>query len=108
MIGVVLFGGKIKKEIKHLQNGVHLQRIRTILNLLRKTSCLTIYFAPSKKDFMFNYRVENLVELLEELKDKGVAVMDKIEEYNYGKFGWIMDLDGNKIELWEPKDEAFL
>ncbi len=66
------------------------------------------YFAPSKKDFMFNYRVENLTELLEELKEKGVTVMDKVEEYEYGKFGWIIDLDGNKIELWEPKDEAFL
>lgn len=68
----------------------------------------TEYFSPSKKDFMFNYRVENLVELLEELKEQGVTVIDKIEEYDYGKFGWIIDLDGNKIELWEPKDEAFL
>ncbi|CAL2089304.1 Catechol 2,3-dioxygenase [Tenacibaculum sp. 190524A02b] len=68
----------------------------------------TKYFSPSKKDFMVNYRVENLVELLEELKQKGITVIDKIEEYEYGKFGWIIDLDGNKIELWEPKDEAFL
>lgn len=68
----------------------------------------TTYFEPSKKDFMFNYRVENLVELLEELKEKGVTVIDKIEEYDYGKFGWIIDLDGNKVELWEPVDEAFL
>ncbi len=68
----------------------------------------TDYFSPSKKDFMFNYRVENLVELLEELKQDGVTVIDKIEEYDYGKFGWIIDLDGNKIELWEPIDEAFL
>ena len=63
----------------------------------------TDYFNPSKKDFMFNYRVENLVELLAELKEKGVKIIDKIEEYDYGKFGWIIDLDGNKIELWEPK-----
>ena len=68
----------------------------------------TNYFEPSKKDFMFNYRVENLIELLEELKEKGVTVIDKVEEYDYGKFGWIVDLDGNKIELWEPNDEAFL
>ena len=66
------------------------------------------YFDPSKKDFMFNYRVENLVELLDELKKEGVTVIDKIEEFEYGKFGWILDLDGNKIELWEPKDAAFL
>lgn len=68
----------------------------------------TNYFDPSAKDFMFNYRVENLVELLAELKEQGVTVIDKVEEYEYGKFGWIVDLDGNKIELWEPKDEAFL
>lgn len=68
----------------------------------------TSYFEPSKKDFMFNYRVENLIELLAQLKKEGVTVLDKIEEYEYGKFGWILDLDGNKIELWEPKDAAFL
>ncbi|NNC69497.1 MAG: VOC family protein [Flavobacteriaceae bacterium] len=68
----------------------------------------TTYFAPSKKDFMFNYRVENLSELLEALKKEGVTVIDKIEEYDYGKFGWILDPEGNKIELWEPKDAAFL
>lgn len=68
----------------------------------------TDYFLPSKKDFMFNYRVENLVELLTELKKEGVTVIDKIEEYEYGKFGWIIDLDGNKIELWEPNDKFFL
>jgi predicted enzyme related to lactoylglutathione lyase len=65
------------------------------------------HFAPSKKDFMFNYRVENLVELLKALKDEGVTVVDKIQEYEYGKFGWILDNDGNKIELWEPVDAAF-
>jgi predicted enzyme related to lactoylglutathione lyase len=57
---------------------------------------------------MFNYRVENLKELLEVLKDEGVQVLDKMEEYPYGKFGWIMDPDGNKIELWEPVDEEAL
>lgn len=68
----------------------------------------TNYFEPSKKDFMFNYRVENLTELLSALKKEGVTVIDKVEEYEYGKFGWIIDLDGNKIELWEPKDAPFL
>jgi predicted enzyme related to lactoylglutathione lyase len=56
---------------------------------------------------LFNYRVENLVELLKELKKEGVTVIDKVEEFEYGKFGWIVDLDGNKIELWEPVDAAF-
>jgi len=68
----------------------------------------TQYFEPSKKDFMFNYRVENLVELLQELEKEGVTIIGKMQEYDYGKFGWILDGDGNKIELWEPKDDAFL
>jgi len=68
----------------------------------------TSHFEPSKKDFMFNYRVENLVELLKELKKEGVIIVGEIEEYEYGKFGWILDGEGNKIELWEPKDAAFL
>lgn len=68
----------------------------------------TKYFGPSKKDFMFNYRVENLVELIKILKLEGVTVVGEIEEYDYGKFGWILDPEGNKIELWEPIDKAFL
>jgi len=67
----------------------------------------TTYFAPSEKPFMFNYRVENLVELLKVLKEEGVQVVGEVEEFSYGKFGWIMDPDGNKIELWEPKDDGF-
>jgi predicted enzyme related to lactoylglutathione lyase len=67
----------------------------------------TTYFNPSTKDYMFNYRVENLKNLLAKLKDEGVTIIGEIEEYDYGKFGWILDLDGNKIELWEPIDSAF-
>jgi predicted enzyme related to lactoylglutathione lyase len=62
----------------------------------------TTYFEPSTKDFMFNYCVENLVELLKVLKDEGVTIVGDIQEYDYGKFGWILDNDGNKIELWQP------
>ena len=68
----------------------------------------TSYFQPADRDFMFNYRVENLKELLQVLKEEGVQVVGEIEEYPYGKFGWIMDPDGNKIELWEPVDEEAL
>lgn len=57
---------------------------------------------------MFKYRVENLVELLQELKKCGDTIIGEIEEYDDGKFGWILYIDGNKIELWEPKDEGFL
>ena len=55
-----------------------------------------------------NFRVENLVALLEVLKKEGVAIIGEIEEYEYGKFGWILDSEDNKIELWEPIDSAFL
>jgi predicted enzyme related to lactoylglutathione lyase len=57
---------------------------------------------------MKNYRVENLEELLETLKGEGVEVMEEVQKVEEGKFGWIMDLEGNKIELWEPNDKAFL
>jgi hypothetical protein len=57
---------------------------------------------------MMNFRVQNLVELLKTLREEGVTVVGDIEEYSYGKFGWTLDLDGNKIELWEPIDKAFL
>ena len=53
---------------------------------------------------MINYRVENLEALVEELKKEDVTIVDKIETYDYGKFVHILDMEGNKIELWEPKD----
>ncbi|WP_313112308.1 VOC family protein [Aequorivita sediminis] len=68
----------------------------------------TEYFSPSEKDFMFNYRVENLEELLKVLKAEGVTIVGEMQEFEYGKFGWILDPEGNKIELWEPVDSAFL
>jgi predicted enzyme related to lactoylglutathione lyase len=67
----------------------------------------TEYFQPSQKQYMFNYRVENLVELLKVLKEEGVEIVGEMQEFSYGKFGWIMDPDGNKIELWEPKEDGF-
>ena len=56
---------------------------------------------------MINLRVENLEELIEQLKKEGVQVVGKIEKYEYGKFGWVMDPEGNEIELWEPVDNEF-
>ena len=67
----------------------------------------TNYFEPSEKDFMINYRVENLQALVEQLKKEGVTVTDKIEIFEYGKFVHIIDVEGNKIELWEPNDIEF-
>lgn len=63
----------------------------------------TKYFEPSAKDFMINYRVADLEALVVELKKEGVTILDEMETYDYGKFIHIMDIEGNKIELWEPK-----
>jgi len=60
------------------------------------------YFAPSKKEFMINYRVQNLEGLVSKLKENGVTILDDIVSYDFGKFIHIMDAEGNKIELWEP------
>ncbi len=67
----------------------------------------TDYFLPSEKEFMINYRVENIEALVEELKKNGVTVLDEIETYDYGKFVHILDPENNKIELWEPVDNTF-
>jgi predicted enzyme related to lactoylglutathione lyase len=64
------------------------------------------YFSPSKKDFMINYRVQNIEGLVSKLKGNGVTVVDSIATYDYGKFVHIMDAEGNKIELWEPMDSV--
>lgn len=62
----------------------------------------TAYFAPSTASFMINYRVDDLHALLAQLRAEGCQVDDKVEESAYGKFGWVFDPEGNKIELWEP------
>ncbi len=67
----------------------------------------TKYFLPSTKEFMINYRVDNLALLLVELQKEGVTISDTLQSYDYGKFVHIMDVEGNKIELWEPNDVAF-
>lgn len=67
----------------------------------------TKYFEPSTRDFMINYRVENLAALVAELQKEGVTINDSIETYDYGKFVHIMDIEGNKIELWEPNDVEY-
>lgn len=60
------------------------------------------YFSPSKKDFMINYRIQHIEGLVNQLKENGVTVLDRIVTYDFGKFVHIMDTEGNKIELWEP------
>ena len=70
-------------------------------NLFKKGSD---YFAPSKKEFMINYRVQNMEGLVKQLKENGVTILDEMVTYDFGKFIHIMDSAGNKIELWEPVD----
>ncbi len=67
----------------------------------------TEYFKPSEKEFMINYRVENIEDLVNELRENGVTILDEIASYEYGKFVHIMDPEGNKIELWEAVDSVF-
>jgi predicted enzyme related to lactoylglutathione lyase len=62
------------------------------------------YFSPSKKDFMINYQVQNIEGLVNKLRKNGVTILDSIASYDYGKFVHIIDTEGNKIELWEPKN----
>ena len=62
------------------------------------------YFLPSKKGLMINYRVQHIEALVKKLKENGVTILDEIESYDYGKFVHILDIEGNKIELWEPVD----
>ena len=68
----------------------------------------TNYFDPSKKEFMQNFRVQNLEKLMDDLKKEGVTIVGEMETYSYGKFAWILDPEENKIELWEPIDKVIL
>jgi predicted enzyme related to lactoylglutathione lyase len=64
----------------------------------------TTHFAPSTASFMINYRVDDLLALLAALRVEGVQVDEKVDESEYGKFGWIIDPEGNRVELWQPPD----
>lgn len=65
------------------------------------------YFAPSRREFMINYRVQHIEALVEQLRKDGVTILDEITPYPYGKFVHILDPEGNKLELWEPHDAFF-
>lgn len=68
----------------------------------------TAHFHPSTAHFMVNYRVENLEKLVAQLASLGIELIGTIETYEYGRFAWIQDNEGRKIELWEPIDDALL
>jgi predicted enzyme related to lactoylglutathione lyase len=67
----------------------------------------TDYFAPSEKEFMLNFRVEDLENLLVTLREEGVTIVGEMQVYEYGKFAHIIDPEGTKIELWESNDEEY-
>ena len=71
-------------------------------NVLSFFDAASSYFDPSDKQVMINLRVRDLFHLLEELRNKNVTIVGDLLDEEYGKFGWIMDPEGNKIELWEP------
>lgn len=62
------------------------------------------HYAPSAAPFMINYRVQDLAALLSALREEGCNVLEKTDDSEYGKFGWVMDPEGNKVELWQPPD----
>ncbi len=62
------------------------------------------YFAPSTSSFMINYRVADLAGVLEVLRQEGCKVLEKTDDSEYGKFGWVMDPEDNKVELWQPPE----
>jgi len=66
------------------------------------TSEQSSQFAPSDAPFMVNYRVDDLDALLAALREEGCNVLDKVDDSEYGKFGWVIDPEGNKVELWQP------
>jgi len=64
----------------------------------------TTYFSPSDNEFMFNLVVDNLEEALSQVRAGGAQMVGEVEKSEYGQFGWFMDPDGNKVELWQPPD----
>ena len=65
----------------------------------------TEYFLPSSSSFMVNYRVENFEAMVKQLRDAGIEVEEKADDLEYGRFGWAMDPEGNRFELWQPPAE---
>jgi len=95
-LGLKRDGGEVKFEWKDKQTG---DPGKTVWALFKSD---TKYFAPSNAPFMLNYRVEDLDGLLERLRAAGVSVDEHRGDYEYGRFAWVMDPEGNRIELWEP------
>ncbi|HXZ80204.1 MAG TPA: VOC family protein [Terriglobales bacterium] len=95
-LGLKRVGGAVGFEWRHKDED---KPGMTVWSLFPRTST---YFDPSQANFMINYCVENLDALLERLRAEGVEIDPKREDHEYGRFAWIMDPEGNRIELWEP------
>jgi predicted enzyme related to lactoylglutathione lyase len=66
------------------------------------------YFGPGDQPFMINYRVDDLVTLIAALREEGVEIAGELQEFEYGKFAWVVDCDGRRVELWEPVDQPLI
>ncbi len=80
------------------------QTAQSVFSIMPETST---YFAPSQSSFMLNFRVDDLEALMNALREENVTIVGEMEVHSYGKFAWIADPDGNKIELWEAIDDGF-
>lgn len=95
-LGIVNEGWGAQFKVKDLEE------VKDAYQLFSPFKADTTYFEPGNQTFMVNFIVDDLMALITKLKEEGVNVMDKTDESEYGKFGWCMDPEGNKIELWEP------
>lgn len=95
------FGNQVYVSLPFADEGGKVLPGYNILSFFKQDSN---YFDPSSKEVMLNLRVRGLFELIEELKSKGVEMVGEPMDEEYGKFAWIVDPEGNKIELWEPPE----
>lgn len=120
-IGGIFFKAAQPKELqswyeKHLgiqadENGCIIFQWQELANPLKRATTIwstfpkdTKYFDPSVAPFMINYRVDDLDSLLAELRAHGITVDEKVEDSEFGRFGWVIDPEGNRIELWQPAE----
>ncbi len=95
------FGNGLYVNFKWVNENNQAEPGSTVFSFFKQESD---YFAPSAAPFMINFRVNDLEALMKVLKEEGITIVGDILVEDYGKFGWIVDPDGNKVELWEPKD----
>jgi predicted enzyme related to lactoylglutathione lyase len=98
------FGNTVYFSFKWREKNSPGEISHTVLSMFKEDST---YFYPGTNDVMLNLRVNNLDDLRIRMKNDGAFVEDKVESYEYGRFGWALDPAGNKIELWEPVDDGF-